>query len=137
LDDGLSVGQRSIAILAILLSSGDEPLVLDQPEDDIDNEFIFQELVPLLRQSKQLRQIILATHDPNLTVIGDAELVYALEARADDAGKSRGRPKQVQVNGTNLDAIGSLDQTEVRQAVAEVMEGSEKAFRRRHDSYGY
>lgn len=73
LETGLSVGQKSTAILTLLLVDDDAPAVIDQPEDDLDNEFTYRQLVPLLRAVKEQRQIILSTHDPNLPVNGDAE----------------------------------------------------------------
>lgn len=124
----LSIGQKSTAILALVLADDDAPLIIDQPEDDLDNEFTYRELVPLLRRVKTSRQVIVATHDPNLPVNGDAELIYALEAR-----ESRGRVKQVR----GQDAVGALDRTPVREAVEDIMEGSEQAFRRRHAKYGF
>jgi len=118
----LSDGQRNAAVLAMLLAQGQHPLIMDQPEDELDSQFIFRDLVPLLRRMKHKRQIILVTHNANLPVNGDAELVYALEA-------SEGR-------GT-LRAEGGLDRKEVAEAVLEIMEGSETAFRRRLEKYHF
>ena len=118
----LSDGQRNTAALALILAQGTGPLVIDQPEDELDSNFIYRDLVPLLRGIKHQRQIICATHNANLPVNGDAELVYALEA-------SEG-------HGTPL-AQGGLDRPEVTRAVLEVMEGSAEAFRRRSDKYHF
>lgn len=126
LEEGLSVGQRCTAILALALAAGDEPILIDQPEDEIDNEFIYSELVPLLRAAKKTRQIIVSTHNPNLPVNGDAELIYALEARGKD-GKVRGRRL----------AQGSLDRDDVKEIVERIMEGSREAFQRRQARYGF
>ena len=115
------------------LAGGDDPIVIDQPEDEIDNEFIYTELVPLIRRAKRRRQIIIATHNPNIPVNGDAELIYALEARAESGGRVRGSPKRV---GSD-DAVGPLDRTSVKEAVEAIMEGSEDAFRRRFVRYGF
>ncbi len=128
LETGLSVGQKSTAILTLLLVDDDAPAVIDQPEDDLDNEFTYRQLVPLLRQIKERRQIILSTHDPNLPVNGDAELIYALQA-------IDGRGVRMKIDG--VDAVGALDRPAVRLAVEEVMEGSEEAFRRRYEKYGF
>lgn len=128
LEEGLSVGQRCTAILALLLADDDAPVLLDQPEDEIDNEFIYRELVPMLRRVKDDRQIVIATHDPNLPVNGDAELIHALEAR-----DGRGRIKEVEGDR----AVGALDRASVRRAVEDIMEGSEEAFRRRYAKYGF
>jgi len=129
LEEGLSVGQKCTAILALLLADDDAPIVIDQPEDDIDNEFTYQQLVPLLRGIKERRQLIIATHDPNIPVNGDAELICALEARA-----GRGQVRKAQGGAA---AVGALDQEVVRRAVEDIMEGSEEAFRRRFEKYGF
>lgn len=121
-DGKLSDGQRNTAALAMLLARGSHPLVIDQPEDELDSHFIFRELVPMLRRLKTSRQIILVTHNANLPVNGDAELVYALETRD-------GR-------GIRL-AEGGLDQSKVTEAVLEIMEGSEEAFRKRKEKYNF
>ncbi len=124
----LSIGQRCTAILALVLAQDEVPIVIDQPEEDLDNEFIFAELVPLLRKVKEQRQVIVATHNANIPVNGDAELVVALEAR-----NAMGRQKVV---GGAL-AVGGLDQHAVKRAVEDIMEGSEEAFRRRFEKYGF
>jgi hypothetical protein len=128
LEGGLSIGQRCTAILALLLAQDDAPAILDQPEDDLDNEFVFRELVPLLRRQKENRQLIIATHNANIPVNADAELVIALEAQG-----GRGR---VFLNNGNQ-AVGALDREAVRLAVEEILEGSEEAFRRRFEKYGF
>jgi energy-coupling factor transporter ATP-binding protein EcfA2 len=128
LEGGLSIGQRCTAILALLLAQDDAPAVLDQPEDDLDNEFVFRELVPLLRRQKEHRQLIIATHNANIPVNADAELVIALEAKD-------GRGRVFVASGE--EAVGALDRAAVRLAVAEILEGSEEAFRRRFEKYGF
>ena len=105
-----------------LLAQEGGPLVIDQPEDELDSNFVFQELIPMLRKVKAKRQLILATHNANIPVNGDAELVYAFEAR-----ESSGRPL----------AYGGLDQASVTKAVLDIMEGSEEAFRRRREKYHF
>lgn len=118
----LSEGQRNTAVLNLLLAQGDCPIVIDQPEDELDSNFIYRDLVPLLRRVKEHRQIILATHNANLPVNGDAELIYALEARGDHG---------------YLRAAGGLDRPAVTQAVLDIMEGSREAFRRRREKYHF
>jgi len=137
LDGDLSVGQRCTAILAILLADGNHPVVIDQPEDEIANEFIYEELVPLIRSAKERRQVIVSTHDPNLPVNGDAELIIALETRATEVGY-RAMVVEAKRLSTNCEglAIGALDRPAVKLAVEEIMEGSETAFRRRQVKYG-
>lgn len=128
LEGGLSVGQKCTAILALLLALDTTPVVIDQPEDEIDNEFTYREMVPLLRRVKERRQLIVVTHDPNIPVNGDAELIYSLAAV-----DGRGAVKEV----GGQPAVGALDEPYVRAAVEEIMEGSEQAFLRRHAKYGF
>ena len=112
-----SPGQKTAALLAFLLSYGKEPLVLDQPEDDLDNHLIYDLIVTQLRDVKRQRQIIVITHNANIVVNGDAELVVALAAR----------------NGeTQQECLGSLQDRKVRDTICEVMEGGRKAFEQRY-----
>lgn len=124
----LSVGQRCTAVLALLLARDEVPIIIDQPEEDLDNEFVFHELVPLLRRVKEERQIIIVTHNANIPVNGDSELVVALEV-VRGAGSIRSTP-----SGR---AFGALDNQAVKIAVEDIMEGSEAAFRFRFDKYGF
>lgn len=125
--DELSVGQRATAVLLLLFALQGRVLVLDQPEDDLDNQFVYEDIVKILREQKGIRdptrrrQIIAATHNPNIPVIGDAELVLALEVR-DGRASVVGR--------------ASIDDARVRQIIKDVMEGGEDAFRRRAEKYG-
>ena len=121
-EGSLSDGQRNTAALALLLAQEGGPLVIDQPEDELDSNFVFRELIPMLRKVKSKRQLIIATHNANLPVNGDAELVYAFEAR-DGKGEAR--------------ACGGLDQASVTTAVLDIMEGTEEAFRRRREKYHF
>lgn len=121
-EGSLSDGQRNTAALALLLAQEGGPLVIDQPEDELDSNFVFRELIPMLRKVKSKRQLIIATHNANLPVNGDAELVYAFEAR-DGKGEAL--------------ACGGLDQAVVTKAVLDIMEGTEEAFRRRREKYHF
>ncbi len=112
-----SPGQKTAALLAFFLSYGDEPLVLDQPEDDLDNHLIYELIVTQLREVKRRRQIIVVTHNPNIVVNGDAELVVALAARNGETHKER---------------EGSLQDKAVRNTICEVMEGGRDAFEERY-----
>lgn len=121
-DNNLSDGQRNTAVLALLLSQDGGPLIIDQPEDELDSNFVYKELIPLLRSMKHKRQLIIATHNANLPVNGDAEMVYAF-----DVEDGRGVMK----------ACGGLDNPEVTTAILDIMEGTEEAFRRRREKYSF
>lgn len=112
-----SPGQKTAALLAFLLSYGEEPLILDQPEDDLDNHLIYELIVNQLREVKRRRQILVVTHNPNIVVNGDAELVVALAS-------GRGE--------TRKEAEGSLQDRAVRDTICKVMEGGREAFDQRY-----
>ena len=76
-----SPGQQTAALLAFVLSFGNEPIILDQPEDDLDNTVIYELLVNRLKEKKRERQVIVVTHNPNIVVHGDAEFVVSLDFR--------------------------------------------------------
>ena len=111
-----SAGQKASAVLSFLLSYGTEPLVLDQPEDDLDNGLITTLIVSKLHENKADRQIIVVTHNPNIVVNGDSEYVIALEDRG-------------QINPV---ASGALQEVSVRKNVCEIMEGGEIALQQRY-----
>ena len=119
--DQASDGQRSAAMLAFLLAHGDEPLVLDQPEDDLDNHLIYDLVVRQMQENKRRRQIIVVTHNPNIVVNGDAEMVHVLEFQG---GQCR------------IGDYGSLQKATLREVVCQVMEGGREAFERRHRRLG-
>ena len=128
-DDGarrleeLSGGQRVSVLLSLLLrTSGDRPLVIDQPEDELDNRFLFDTVLPVLKRLKGRRQIIVATHDANIVVNGDADQVVRLEATA-----NRGR----------VAVAGAIDAPEVRDAIVRTVDGGDDAFRLRRLKYGF
>ncbi len=116
-----SAGQRASAMLAFLLAHGEEPLVLDQPEDDLDNHLIYDLVVQQMRQNKMRCQLVVATHNPNIVVNGDAEMLHALRFEAGQCKVHRS---------------GSLLQDAMREEVCRVMEGGREAFRRRYRRLG-
>ena len=121
-EDDLSTGQRNTAILSLLLARGRGPVLIDQPEDELDSEFLYHELVPMLRAAKTQRQLIIVTHNANIPVNADAELVYALKA---EGGHGVCRTQ------------GGPDRHEVTQAILDIMEGSREAFQRRCEKYHF
>ena len=111
-----SAGQKTAAMLSFLLVHGNEPLLLDQPEDDLDNALVSELVVEQLRKNKVRRQLIVVTHNANIVVNADAELVMTMD-----------------FNGQiSLASFGGLQETTVRTDICRVMEGGEKAFRQRY-----
>lgn len=123
--DRLSPGQKSTAILLLILRSSRDPLLIDQPEDDLDNRFIYDDVVRRLRDAKRERQVVVATHNANIPVLGDAEQIVVLEARADT------RPQGF------VSTHGTVDDDDVRTAAEQILEGGEEAFQRRREKYGW
>ena len=117
----LSVGEKCSAILSIALLSKGKPLVIDQPEDDLDHAFIINSIVQGIRTAKSGRQIIVATHNPNVPVLGDAEMVYRVARRA----------------GKDICYVLNSGGLEIPSVTTEVqgLEGGAEAFERRRRRY--
>ena len=124
----LSTGQKATAVLLLVLLESDAPLVVDQPEDDLDNRFITEGIVPRMREEKQRRQFLFSTHNANIPVLGDAELIVGLSA----AGEAESGSAKVA-----SEHMGSIDKGAVKDLVEELLEGGEEAFERRRRKYGF
>lgn len=119
--DNMSFGERCGTLVELILLSGDHPLIIDQPEDHLDAKFVAEKVVTLVREQKVNRQIIICTHNANIVVLGDSELVIALSV--DDSNK--------------IDASqGSLENIGMRKTIYNVLEGGETAFSKREQKYG-
>ena len=114
-----SAGQKTTAILSFILSFGTRPLILDQPEDDLDNRLVYDLIVEKLRDIKKRRQVIVVTHNPNIPVNGDAEYIISMQS------------------STNLKSKihGTIDKTNVKNEICEIMEGGIEAFKIRAQRY--
>ncbi|MBI2837082.1 MAG: phosphoesterase [Acidobacteria bacterium] len=128
--DDLSTGQKATAVLLLLLLESDAPLIVDQPEDDLDNRFITDGVVPKMREEKRRRQFVFATHNANIPVLGDAELIIGLSA-AGEASRDEGKAE------IPVSHMGSIDSSPVRELVEELLEGGKDAFERRRLKYGF
>jgi hypothetical protein len=124
----LSTGQKATAVLLLLLLDSSAPLVVDQPEDDLDNRFITDGVVPKMRQGKRQRQFIFSTHNANIPVLGDAELIIGLVARG-EAGTGHAE--------IPADLLGSIDSAGAREFAEEILEGGREAFELRRLKYGF
>ncbi len=119
----LSDGQRHTILLTIaMLAETNVPLVIDQPEDDLDNAFIFATVVATLRAIKERRQVILVTHNANIAVLGDSELILPMH-RENNCGKAKDR--------------GSIDGLPTKMCVQNILEGGPDAFCKRREIYGH
>jgi len=119
--DKLSIGQKATALLLLLFAQEDRIVVLDQPEEDLDNRFIYEDVVKILREMKGKRQLFIATHNANIPVLGDSELVLVLETKNE----------RCVINNK-----GSIDKEDIKADVKNIMEGGEEAFRIRAEKYG-
>ena len=117
-----SAGQKTTTILTFLLAYGKQPLLLDQPEDDLDNRLVYDLIVARLKVAKSKRQIIVVTHNANIPVNGDSEYIISMNSDTDI----------IQVNKT-----GTMDDTEIRQEICDVMEGTKDAFEMRAKKYHF
>lgn len=116
----LSTGQRCTTILPILLVQSERPLLIDQPEDNLDNAFIYETIVKALRAAKGSRQIIFVTHNPNIPVLGEAERIFVLHSDGKHATVGR---------------VGTVD--ECKHEIETILEGGREAFLRRKERYGH
>jgi len=120
-----SAGQQATALLTVLLNQTGIPLLIDQPEDDIDNRAIGQ-ITKNIWDAKKKRQLVFTSHNANLVVNGDAELVICCDYK-ESTSQTRGILKDE----------GAIDKEAVRNEITSIMEGGEKAFRLRKDKYGF
>lgn len=116
----LSIGQKGTVLLKLFLAEGDYPLIVDQPEESLDNKFIYNELVRAFREAKKKRQVIIATNNANLVVNTDAEQIIVAEFE----------------NNKISYKAGSLENLEMREDIMPILEGGEEAFRKREEKYG-
>lgn len=120
--DRLSTGQKCTAILNMLLVSRDDPLIFDQPEDNLDNAFIAERIVKDIRHLKNRRQFLFTTHNANIPVFGDAELIAVLGSDGETG---------------RINYQGGIDQDDVQKQAADILEGGEEAFNVRKAKYGF
>lgn len=117
-----SAGQKTTAILTFLLAYGDSPLLLDQPEDDLDNKLVYDLIVARLKKAKSKRQIIVVTHNANIPVNADAEYIISMNSESDKV---------------DVKYEGTMDDLSVRKEICDVMEGTQFAFEMRAKKYHF
>jgi ATPase subunit of ABC transporter with duplicated ATPase domains len=116
-----SIGERGTALLSIILIAGAEPLIIDQPEDDLDHFYLYKTLTPIIKEVKKRRQLIFATHDANIVVNGDAELIFIVITEDGEFGD---------ITPTSIENLAT------REKVMDVLEGGKTAFIKREKKYG-
>ena len=115
-----SIGQRASALVLFILTQKENNLIIiDQPEDDLDNQVIYNEIIKQIKQKKEDVQFIFATHNANIPVLGDSEQVIAVDY------------KETQIGVT----AGSIDDKEIQKKVVDIMEGGREAFTKRTEIY--
>jgi type III restriction enzyme len=120
-----SAGQQATALLQVLLNQDGPPLIIDQPEDDLDNQVIY-DIVEQLWSARSRRQIIVSSHNANLVVNGDADLVICCDYR-----------RSGDHSGGQIKCRGAIDIEKIREEIKRIMEGGEKAFQLRKAKYGF
>ena len=115
---GLSTGQKCTAILPILLFDSANPLLVDQPEDNLDNRYVYECIVESVKKVKAKRQLIFVTHNPNIPVLGDAELVIVMQSDGSQGGVRKS---------------GNVDNC--KREIVDLLEGGADAFRLRGERY--
>lgn len=117
--DQLSRGQKGTVLLKIYLAEGESPLIIDTPEENLDNRFVFEELIDAVRKAKKTRQVFIATHDANLVVNTDSEQVVIAKFE----------------EGTIHFESGALEEEYIRDEAKDILEGGDEAFRKREEKY--
>lgn len=119
----LSPGERGIVLLIfyLSLSKSNMPLIIDQPEDNLDNQSVYNKLVPCIKNAKKNRQIIIVTHNPNIAVACDSEQIIYCEINK----------KTSEISYTS----GSIENRVIRKKVVDILEGTMPAFDLRRQKY--
>lgn len=145
--DKMSPGKKGLVLLQLLINLSDEewPILLDQPEDDLDNRSVYDDLVDFLKKKKLQRQIIIVTHNPNLVVGADAEETIVANQSGQDVGRDNKKFHFEYVSGALENTFemepaiepAILYRKGIRQHVCEILEGGKEAFQKREQKYSF
>ncbi|MBR9676788.1 hypothetical protein GOV04_01490 [Candidatus Woesearchaeota archaeon] len=119
--ESLSMGQRAIVLMQTILAYDDKPLLIDQPEEDLDNKYIYEQLVSALRKAKEKRQVIIASHNANLVVNTDSEQIIIADYK----------------DGEISYTVGTIENLDTQGKIKSILEGGKEAFEKRKEKYGY
>jgi len=143
--DKMSPGKKGLVLLRLIIELSDKqwPILLDQPEDDLDSRSVYLELVAFLKAKKKQRQIIIVTHNPNLVVGADAEEVIVANQDGQEPGRDNEKYRFEYVSGALENSFdepgrhGVLYQKGIREHVCDVLEGGKEAFQKREQKYSF
>jgi len=139
----MSAGKKSLVLLKLLieLDKSSCPILLDQPEDDLDNRSIYYDLVQFIKTKKKERQIIIATHNPNLVVGADAECIIVANQHGDESKNKKYQFEYVQGSLENTfideDVEEVLYKQGIQEHVCDILEGGKTAFEKRKKKYNF
>lgn len=144
----MSPGKANLAVLKLLieLSESNCPILIDQPEDNLDNRSIYTDLVQFIRKRKENRQLIIVTHNPNIVVGADSENVIIANQKGQDENRENKSFRFEYVNGAlentflkndKNEELGVLFSMGIREHVTEILEGGREAFKKREEKYGF
>lgn len=142
----MSPGKANLAVLKLLieLSEANCPILIDQPEDNLDNRSIYNDLVQFIRKRKENRQLIIVTHNPNIVVGADSENIIVANQRGQDENRNNESCRFEYVNGAlehtfskQETAKGVLFSMGIREHITEILEGGREAFKKREEKYGF
>lgn len=142
----MSPGKANLAVLKLLieLSESNCPILIDQPEDNLDNRSIYSDLVQFIRKRKENRQLIIVTHNPNIVVGADSENVIVANQKGQDENRENESYRFEYANGSLENTfpkkdteIGILFSMGIREHVTEILEGGREAFKKREEKYGF
>ena len=145
--DKMSPGKKGLVLLRLLIDLSNEewPILLDQPEDDLDNRSVYDDLVSFVKEKKKKRQIVIVTHNPNLAVGADAEQVVVANQEGQEKGRDNRKFKFEYVSGALENSFESPEAKQpailfrkgIRQHVCDVLEGGKEAFQKRERKYSF
>ena len=141
--NAMSQGKKAFVVLKMTLDCSDSrcPIIIDQPEDDLDNRAIFTELVTYLKSKKAQRQIILVTHNANVVVNADSELVIVANQHGSHSPNDNDKKFQYKygsiecLSKNTKNSATTLDKKRIKEHICEILEGGDKAFKLREKKY--
>ena len=141
----MSPGKKGTVLLILFLKTNTSqyPILIDQPEDNLDNRTIYEEISKFIKNKKKERQIILVSHNPNLVVSTDSENVIVANQSGQEAGKDNEKYKFEYINGSIENSHrsdsqkGILYQQGIKEHICDILEGGEEAFKKRENKYNF